>query len=79
MRLHIDLDDDLVEELDRRIGKQGRSRFIADALGRALDDASRWEDIEAGLGSLTDSEHEWDANPADWVRTQRRGDTARVG
>jgi metal-responsive CopG/Arc/MetJ family transcriptional regulator len=79
MRLHISLDDDLVEELDRRVGRRRRSTFIADTLRRALDDTRRREDIEAGLGALADEEHEWDADPAGWVHAQRFSDPRRVG
>jgi metal-responsive CopG/Arc/MetJ family transcriptional regulator len=79
MRLHISLEDDLVEELDHRVGRRRRSTFIAETLRRALDDERRWEDIEAGLGALAEREHEWDADPAGWVEAQRHGDPARVG
>jgi metal-responsive CopG/Arc/MetJ family transcriptional regulator len=79
MRLHISLDDDLVEQLDRRIGRRRRSMFISETVRRALDDERRWEDIEAGLGALADREHEWDSDPAGWVTAQRSGDPARVG
>lgn len=79
MRLHISLDDELVAELDRRVGARRRSTFIADTLRRALDDERRWKDIEAGLGALADGGHEWDEDPAAWVRAQRRSDPARVG
>jgi Arc/MetJ family transcription regulator len=79
MRLHISLDDDLVARLDKRVGRRRRSTFIGETLRRALDDERRWEDIEAGLGALSDSGHEWDADPAGWVRAQRRSDPARVG
>jgi Arc/MetJ-type ribon-helix-helix transcriptional regulator len=79
MRLHISLDDELVEELDERVGKRRRSTFISETLRRALDDERRWEDINAGLGALSDSGHDWDADPAGWVRAQRRSDPARVG
>lgn len=79
MRLHISLDDDLVEQLDERVGRRRRSMFISETVRRALEDERRWEDIEAGLGALADSGHEWDADPAAWVRAQRRGDPARVG
>ena len=78
MRLHISLDDELVEQLDRRVGRRRRSTFIADTLRRALDDAQRREDIEAGLGALAE-EHEWDADPAGWVHAQRFSDPRRVG
>jgi Arc/MetJ-type ribon-helix-helix transcriptional regulator len=79
MRLHISLDDELVEELDERVGKRRRSTFISETLRRALDDERRWEDINAGLGALSDSGHDWDADPDGWVRAQRRSDPARVG
>ncbi len=79
MRLHISLADELVHELDRRVGRRRRSAFIAAAVGRALEDEHRWELIESALGSLGDDEHEWDRDPADWVREQRRADESRVG
>jgi metal-responsive CopG/Arc/MetJ family transcriptional regulator len=79
MRLHISLDDDLIEQLDRRVGRRRRSAFIGETVRRALDDERRWEDIESGIGALADGEHEWDSDPAAWVATQRRGDPARVG
>jgi metal-responsive CopG/Arc/MetJ family transcriptional regulator len=79
MRLHISLDDDLVQQLDKHVGRRRRSTFIGETLRRALDDERRWEDIEAGLGALSANQHDWDADPAGWVRAQRRSDQARVG
>jgi Arc/MetJ family transcription regulator len=79
MRLHIALDDDLVADLDRRVGPRRRSAFIAELVRRGLDDERRWDDIEAALGSLSDSGHEWDGDPAAWVQAQRRGDARRTG
>ncbi|MCL1693952.1 MAG: ribbon-helix-helix domain-containing protein [Actinomycetia bacterium] len=78
MRLHILLDDDLVAEIDRRAGERKRSDFIARIVRDAIDDENRWDEIEAGLGVLTDDEHEWDADAANWVRAQRH-DTSRTG
>ena len=74
MRLHIALDDELIAELDRRAGARRRSAFIAQVIRRALEDERRWDDIEAALGTISDTDHEWDADPADWVRRQRQGD-----
>ncbi len=59
-RLHIALEDELVAELDRRVGPRGRSAFIAEMIRRGLDDERRWDDIEASLGQLPDTGHEWD-------------------
>jgi hypothetical protein len=79
MRLHIMLRDELVRELDRRVGPRRRSSFITRAVERALDDERRWELIESSLGSVTDEGHEWDVDPASWVQAQRRLDDRRVG
>jgi Arc/MetJ family transcription regulator len=79
MRVHISLDDTLVAELDRRVGSRQRSAFIAEAVRRVLDDQWRWDEIEAALGSIPDEGHDWDADPAAWVRAQRTGDPRRVG
>lgn len=79
MRLHITLDDGLVDELDRRAGKRRRSAFIAEIIRRSLADERRWDELEQALGSLPDEGHEWDDDPADWVRRQRRSDVRRAG
>ena len=79
MRLHIALDDDLVAELDRRAGPRQRSAFIAQLIQRGLDDERRRDDIEAALGGISDTGHDWDDDPAEWVRRQRRGDRHRSG
>jgi Arc/MetJ-type ribon-helix-helix transcriptional regulator len=79
MRVHITLDDELVRELDRRVGSRRRSAFIARAVERALDDEQRWESIESALGSIADEGHEWDEDTARWVRGQRRVDVRRTG
>jgi metal-responsive CopG/Arc/MetJ family transcriptional regulator len=50
MRLRITLGDDVVEELDRRVGSRRRSAFIAIAVSQALEDESRWESIESAIG-----------------------------
>jgi hypothetical protein len=79
MRLHIQLEDELVAELDQRAGPRRRSAFVAELIRRALDDERRWDDIEASLGSISDTGHEWDEDPAAWVRAQRRADPRRSG
>jgi hypothetical protein len=79
MRLHITLEEEVVRELDRRVGSRRRSAYIARAVERALDSDRRWESIESALGSIGDEGHEWDEDPARWVREQRRADYRRVG
>ena len=79
MRIHIALDDELVAELDRRAGARRRSAFVAELIKRGLEDERRWDDIESALGSVPDTGHEWDDDPAMWVRRQRQGDLRRSG
>ena len=79
MRIHIALADELVAELDRRAGARRRSAFVAELIRRGLEDERRWDDIESALGSVPDSGHEWDDDPAMWVRRQRQGNERRSG
>ncbi|CAA9504913.1 MAG: hypothetical protein AVDCRST_MAG45-1539 [uncultured Solirubrobacterales bacterium] len=75
----MNLDDELVSQLDRWVGPRRRSAFIAETVRRALEDERRWDDIEATLGTVEDTGHDWDADAAGWVRAQRHGDLGRVG
>jgi Arc/MetJ family transcription regulator len=79
MRLHISLDDDLVAELDRRVGKRRRSAFISRLLRKTLDEERRWDEVLSSMGAIADEGHDWDEDPAEWVRAQRRADHGRVG
>ncbi len=79
MRVHINLDPKLVAQLDKRLGRRKRSAFIEETIRRALEDERRWDDIFAALGKIEPKGHEWDADPAAWVRAQRRSDPRRVG
>jgi len=71
MRLHISLTDALVAELDRQVGPRERSSFIEAALRHALEDRARDDALEAAFGTIDDTGHDWDGDPADWVRRQR--------
>ena len=78
MRVHISLEDELLARLDERVGARHRSAFIEKAVQRALDDLVRADSLERALGAIDDSGHEWDDDPAGWVRSQR-ADQRRVG
>lgn len=80
MRMHIELADDVVREVDRLAGPRERSAFVRNAVMRALEDARRHEALRAAAGSLADAgTHEWDADTAEWVRAGRRADGRRTG
>jgi Arc/MetJ-type ribon-helix-helix transcriptional regulator len=79
MRVHVSLEDQLVEEIDRRVGPRQRSSYIAEAVARRLDQDRRWEKMWSAVGTIPDTGHEWDDDPAAWVHEQRRADPRRVG
>lgn len=80
MRLHIELDDEVVREVDRLTGPRGRTAFVRAAVVQAIDDAKRSAALRRAAGSLRDAQaHEWDADPAAWVRASRQADPRRAG
>jgi predicted transcriptional regulator len=79
MRMHIELDDGLVAQLDELAGPRGRSTFVRSAIEEAIRLQLRWSDLEAAAGALEDGGHAWDRDPAEWVRGQRRADARRGG
>lgn len=79
MRVHIDIDEALVERIDALAGKRRRSQFVRDAVVAALEQSHRVELILAARGTVAAEGHDWDPDPAAWVRAQRRGDPLRVG
>ena len=79
MRMHIELDDGLVARMDQLTGPRGRSNFVRLAIERAIEQEQRWIELEAAAGSVVDGGHDWDADPAQWVRNQRQADHRRAG
>lgn len=79
MRMHIELDDDLVAQVDALSGPRGRSAFVRAAIEQAVQRERRWSAIESAAGAVADHGHDWDDDPAAWVRDQRRSDPRRAG
>lgn len=79
MRMHIELDDELVARVDGLTGSRGRSAFVRLAIERAVEQEQRWAELESAASAVEDGGHAWDADPAGWVRQQRSADQRRVG
>jgi Arc/MetJ family transcription regulator len=79
MRVHIYLDDDLVEAIDQKVGPRERSSYVSDAVRHRLESDRRWEKIWSAVGSISDEGHPWDDDVARWVHESRREDPRRVG
>ena len=79
MRVHIELDDELLADVDRLAGARGRSAFVRLAIQTAVRQARRRSHLEAAAGSIPDQGHEWDDDPGAWVQRQRHADQRRAG
>jgi metal-responsive CopG/Arc/MetJ family transcriptional regulator len=79
MRMQIELDDELVAQIDELSGPRRRSAFVRSAIERAIRQEFRWTDMEAAAGAIANRDHDWDADPAAWVREQRRAEVHRDG
>jgi Arc/MetJ-type ribon-helix-helix transcriptional regulator len=74
MRTHVILRDDLVEEVDKRVGKRRRSEFINEAVEEQLKRLHLIEAAEAAGGSLKDVDipgWETEESALEWVRKMR--------
>jgi hypothetical protein len=71
-RAHVILPEELIDEIDRRVGRRKRSQFISDTLDAEL---RRIEAAEAAGGSLRDVDVPgWESaeSTIEWVRQLRR-------
>ena len=71
MRAHVVLPDDLIQELDRRAGKRGRSRLLESVVREWL----RREDLRSALeefrAAFAEDPNPDCADPVGWVRAIR--------
>jgi predicted transcriptional regulator len=73
-RTHIVLPDDVLEELDRLVGKRTRSQFIEEAVRAKLQRERLTRALNEGAGFLKDKDYpEWETPEkiSAWVRKQR--------
>lgn len=73
--IRVSMSRKLVEEIDRRVGKKGRSAFIAEAVAHELRRRGRLEAFDQVAGSLKDVDipgWETSESAAEWMREQRR-------
>lgn len=74
-RTHVILPEDLLEELDARVGQRRRSEFIQEAIAEKLARLRRVEAFDAVVGSVADGEiPAWETreSTAEWLRMLRQ-------
>jgi Arc/MetJ-type ribon-helix-helix transcriptional regulator len=73
-RVYVVLPEELLREIDARVGKRKRSEFIQEAVEEKLNRLRRVEAFERVVGSIADGEvPEWDTpeSAAEWLRALR--------
>jgi predicted nucleic acid-binding protein len=78
-RTHIVIPEPLVNEIDRLVGKRGRSEFLAHAAEKELRRLQQIKALEDMSGAWKDKDHpELKAGAAHWVRELRRENERRL-
>lgn len=81
MRMHLILSEDLVNRIDKVVGKRKRSRFVEEAVREKLRKETLIAAVEQTAGVLAKGDRsEW-ATPegtAAWVRDTRRRNDERI-
>jgi hypothetical protein len=78
-RTHIVIPEPLVNEIDRLVGKRGRSEFLARAAEKELRRLQQIRALENVAGAWKDKDHpELKAGAARWVRELRKKSERRL-
>lgn len=75
MRTHIHLPDELVFQVDSRVGHRNRSRFICEAIAEKLRRHEQLERLDQAIGEFAEVDvpgWETEESTLGWVRAQRR-------
>ena len=78
-RTHIVIPEPLAREIDRLVGKRGRSEFLAQAAEKELRRLRQIKALEGAAGAWRDKDHpELRGGAAQWVRGLRKQNERRV-
>jgi hypothetical protein len=78
-RTHIVIPEPLVSEIDRMVGKRGRSEFLAQAAAKELKRLQQIKALEGAAATWRDKDHpELRGGTAKWVRELRKENERRL-
>lgn len=78
-RTHIIIPEPLVSEIDRLVGKRGRSEFLTQAAEKELRRLQQIKALEGAAGSWKDKDHpELHGGAGKWVRELRKENERRL-
>lgn len=78
-RTHVVLSDEVIADIDERVGERGRSRFLEAAAREKLERLNLEVALREGAGVLKDKDYpQWRDQEAvnEWVRAQRQTEEA---
>jgi Arc/MetJ-type ribon-helix-helix transcriptional regulator len=76
MRLHVVLDEDVVKEVDSKVGRRGRSKFIREAIeAKVEEDTRRLAALERLRGSMPDFAPYM---TPEWIREESRRESEEL-
>jgi len=82
MRTHVIMPKELVDSIDKLVGRRSRSRFLAEADEKELRRLRLAESARKVAGSLVgkDTPPEWDSHEGavEWIRASRRADDDKL-
>ena len=77
--MHIVISEDLAREIDRMVGKRGRSKFLTQAAEKELKRLRMLRALQRAAGSWKDADHpELRCGAARWVAKLRKLDERRI-
>ena len=78
-RTHIVIPEPLANEIDRLVGKRGRSEFLTHAAEKELRRLQQIKALEGAAGTWKDKDHpELKGGAAHWVRELRKENERRL-
>jgi hypothetical protein len=78
-RIHIVIPENLAREIDRVVGKRGRSKFLTQAAEQELKRLRMLQALQRAAGSWKDKDHpELRGGAARWVAKLRKLDERRI-
>jgi metal-responsive CopG/Arc/MetJ family transcriptional regulator len=78
-RAHVVIPEDLLSEIDRLVGKRGRSRFLAEAAAAEVKRRRQLSALRKAAGSWKDEKHpELKRGAAQWVSQLRKENERRL-
>ncbi len=77
-RVHVVFSQDLIDEIDKLVGKRKRSAFMSEAARRKMISLRQLRALDQAIGAWKDEDHpEWQNGSSEWIRAMRQESESR--